>query len=185
MPIPLPFPAPSLRTIGLIGGALLLGALAFALLDARHWKTQAENQRLRHERDLAAVEAAAARAEKSAVLNFHYVARQRAAIDERKIDALNADRDRAVAAFDRLRANATAHIRDTQSPDLSAFREATCRAVANAACDTIPATLKAAQDNTDQLMALIAWAQEQGAVPTTPPEFAAPPVEGAQMELGR
>lgn len=173
MPFTLPFALPSLRTFGLIGGALAFAALVAALLlsraDAAHWQAQAEKGQLRYERDLAKVEAASAQAVKSAVLNAHFVAQRRAAIDERTIDALTADRDRAVAGFDRLRAQATAHIRDTAKPDLSALREATCRAVANAACDTIPATLKAAQDNTDQLLALIAWAKEQGAVPTAPP----------------
>jgi len=184
----MPFTLPSLRTFGLIGSGLAFAALAIALLaakiDARHWRGQAENWQLRHERDLAAVEAASAQAVKSAVLNTHFVAQRRAAIDERTIDALTADRDRAVAGFDRLRAQATAHIRDTAEPDLSALREATCRAVANAACDTIPATLKAAQDNTDQLLALIAWAKEQGAVPTTP---LATPTDPApeNMDTGR
>lgn len=177
----MPFALPSLRTFGLIGGALAFAALSAALLfarnDADHWRGQAEQWQLRRDRDLAEVEAASAQAVKSAVLNAHFVAQRRAAIDERTIDALTADRDRAVAGFDRLRAQAAAHIRDTAKPDLSAFREATCRAVANAACDTIPTTLKAAQDNTDQLLALIAWAKEQGAVPTTP--LATPPAEPA------
>ena len=180
----MPFKLPSLRTIGLIFGGLGVAALAIALLaariDARHWKGQAERIEALRERDLAEVEAAAAQAVKSAVLNAHYVAQARAAIDERTIDALKNDRDRAVAGFDRLRAQTTAHIRDTAEPDLSALREATCRAVANAACDTIPATLKAAQDNTDQLIALIAWAKEQGAVPTTPTDPAP-----ANMDTGR
>lgn len=168
----MPFKLPSLRTLGLIGSAISFAALAIALLaariDARHWKGQAQRIEALRERDLANVEAATAQAVKSAVLNAHYVARARAAIDERTIDALKNDRDRAVAGLDRLRAQTAAHIRDTAQPDLSALREATCRAVANAPCDTIPATLKAAQDNTDQLIALIAWAKEQGAVQTTP-----------------
>lgn len=183
----MPFKLPSLRTIGLIGSAISFAVLAIALLaariDARHWKGQAERISALRERDLAEVEAAAAQAVKSAVLNAHYVAQARAAIDERTIDALKNDRDRALAAFERLRANAAAHIRDTAEPDLSAVREATCRAVANAACDTIPATLKAAQDNTDQLIALIAWAKEQGAVPTTPTDPA--PLETANSDTGR
>lgn len=178
----MPFKLPSLRTLGLIGSAISFAALAIALLaariDARHWKGQAQRIEALRERDLAAVEAATAQAVKSAVLNAHYVARARAAIDERTIDALKNDRDRAVAGFDRLRSQTAAHIRDTAQPDLSALREATCRAVANAACDTIPATLKAAQDNTDQLIALIAWAKEQGAVQTTP-------TDPAPLETGR
>lgn len=185
----MPFKLPSLRTLGLIGSAISFALLAIALLasriDAQHWKTQAENQKLRHERDLANVEAASAQAIKSAVLNSHYVAQRRAAIDERTIDALKNDRDRAVAGLGRLRAQTAAHIRDTAQPDLSALREATCRAVANAACDTIPATLKAAQDNTDQLIALIAWAKEQGAVPTTPTDPAPANLETANSDTGR
>lgn len=175
----MPFTVPSLRTIGLIFGGLAIALLA-ARIDARHWKGQAERIAALRERDLAAVEAASAQAIKSAVLNAHYVAQTRAAIDERTIDALKNDRDRAVAGLGRLRAQTASHIRDTAEPDLSALREATCRAVANAACDTIPATLKAAQDNTDQLIALIAWAKEQGAVPTTPTDPAP-----ASLEPGR
>lgn len=180
----MPFKLPSLRIFGLIGGALAFAALAAALLfaraDAAHWQAQAQHWQLRRDRDLAKVEAASAQAVKSAVLNAHFVAQRRAAIDERTIDALTADRDRAAAGFARLRAQAAAHIGHTAQPDLSALREATCRAVANAACDTIPATLKAAQDNTDQLMALIAWAKEQGAVPTAPPAEPAPALEPAR-----
>ena len=53
-------------------------------------------------------------------------------------------------------------------PDLSAVTDAACRAYAGADCAGLPAKLKAAQDNTDQLIALQAWVAGQAVVVTSP-----------------
>lgn len=92
------------------------------------------------------------------------VARDQQAITERVTDDFQARLDDSHAAYERLRASADAFARDPGNPELSAAREAACRAYAKASCDALPGLLKAAQDNTDQLVALIAWAKAQGEV---------------------
>lgn len=97
------------------------------------------------------------------------VAAERDAVAERKIHALQAARDTADARYRRLLASAAeANSSRAGDPDLSAFADATCRAYAAASCDAIPPLLKAAQDNTDQLIALQGWAREQAAISTAP-----------------
>lgn len=111
-----------------------------------------------------AVEAGRAQAE-----NLVRVAAERDAVAERKIHALQAARDTADARYRRLLASAAeADSSRADDPDLSAFADATCRAYAGAGCHELPALLKAAQDNTDQLIALQGWAREQAAIPTAP-----------------
>lgn len=146
--------------------------------------------RLRGQRDTAQADAKAARAKTklvieqvrsatyqatfAAVFNAERVRLERAAIDERTVNALAVNRDAAVAGYQRLRSQAAALASAPRNPDLSAEREATCRAVAAAGCNEIPALLKAAQDNTDQLLALIAWAEAQAGIVTTAPAPKAP-----------
>jgi hypothetical protein len=89
---------------------------------------------------------------------------QQAAITERighDYQVRLADSD---ARYQRLREQAASYSGGVVDQDMSAAGEAACRAYANAACDELPALLKAAQDNTDQLLALIAWATAQADV---------------------
>jgi hypothetical protein len=97
------------------------------------------------------------------------VAAERDAVAERKIHDLQVARDSADARYRRLLASAAeADSRGAGDPDLSAFADATCRAYAGTGCHELPALLKAAQDNTDQLIALQGWARDQAAIATAP-----------------
>lgn len=174
----IPFTLPSLRTVKLLLGGIALAWLGIQLIsakvDARHWKKQAQHITELRAADRAAMVAATRQAMFDAVLNVYRTQADRAAITERTIDALALDRTRAVTAYQRLQHTAASHLGTASSPDLSAQREATCHAVAGTGCDRIPPLLKAAQDNTDQLLALIRWNTEQAAVPTVPAGDPAP-----------
>lgn len=159
---------------------LLAPAMAFALLglalalmlaraDARHWEKVAQRQADLRQQDRAAMVDATRQATFDALMNVYRVSAARAKIDERTIHALDQDRTAAAAAYQRLRQQTEAYLGAPGSADLSAQREATCRAVAGTGCHEIPALLKAAQDNTDQLLRWIEWGKAQGAVPTAPP----------------
>lgn len=181
----IPFTLPSWRMVKLALGGIALAWLGLQLItakvDARHWKKQYAGQVAARAADQAAMVAATRQATFDALMNVYRTQAARAAINERSADALALDRDRAVTAYQRLQQRADAHIRAPGGPDLSAQREATCHAVAGTSCNRIPALLKAAQDNTDQLLALIRWVEEQAAVPTVPsttPDPAAPPTPG-------
>lgn len=164
---------PSLRMIGLaFGGLGLLGlglALMLAKADARHWEKRFKAEEQARAADVAAWERATWETTFRHVYNAERVRLARAAIDERTIDALQDDRTRAAAGLERLQRQAAAHLGSPGRPDLSAEREATCRAVAGTGCEAIPAILKAAQDNTDQLLAWIEWGKAQGLVPSVAP----------------
>ena len=168
----MPFTLPSWRTVKLLLGGLALAFIGLQLFlakaDARHWKKQAEQTAGLRLADQATWKAAYQKATYDAVLNLYRTQAAQAAISERTVHALALDRDTARSAYERLQQRAAAHLGAPVSPDLSREREATCRAVAGTGCDAIPALLKAAQDNTDQLVRLIDWARAQGEVATVP-----------------
>lgn len=169
----MPFKLPSFATIKLLLGGMAVLALAVMLLaaksDARHWKKRFIAEEQARALDHAEWRRATYEATYTHVLNAERARLARAAIDERTIDALDHDRRSAAARFRMLDAQAKAHLGAPGAGDLSAEREATCRAVAGTSCDKIPSLLKAAQDNTDQLLRWIEWGQAQGAVPTVAP----------------
>lgn len=168
----IPLSLPSWRTVRLLLGGLALAFLGFQLLiaktDARHWKKQAEQQTGLRLQDQERWKDAAAKATYDAVLNVYRTTADQAAISERTVHALTLDRDTARGAYQRLQQGAAAHLGAPIRADLSEEREATCRAVAGTSCDQIPALLKAAQDNTDQLLRWIEWGKAQGEVETVP-----------------
>jgi hypothetical protein len=113
--------------------------------------------------------AAAAEAERAQQANLARVKAERDAVFERKVDELQAARDVADARYRRLLTSAAeADSRGAGDADLSAAADATCRAYAGAACHDIPPLLKAAQDNTDQLVALQGAIREQATIVTSP-----------------
>lgn len=72
--------------------------------------------------------------------------------------------------YDRLRAKADGYLSRPSPAGVPETRDTTCQAIAGTDCENIPTLLKAAQDNTDQLIALQAWvtAQSQVDVGNTP-----------------
>lgn len=174
---------PSFRTIGLVlGGLVMLGLCLAALLakaEARHWEKRFGAEHHARQLDHAEWQRAYYQATYNHVLNVERTRLARAAVDERTIHALTADRDRASADFDRLRDQAEAYLRSASSPDMSAQRDSTCRAVAGTSCEEIPALLKAAQDNTDQLLRWIEWGKAQAKIPSVAP-LTKPAAESAQ-----
>lgn len=141
---------------------LALNALHVRQRDGARAALAAEQQA--HRLTVANYQAAATIAAKRDAETLARVTLEQAAITERITGEYQDRLDDSVAAYERLRASAEAYSRGTGDADLSATREAACRAYAGTSCEALPALLKAAQDNADQLLALIAWAQAQGEV---------------------
>lgn len=117
-----------------------------------------------HTATIAAYQEAASLAARRDAENLARVQAEQRAVTEKVTDDYQNRLADSAAAYDRLRARAEAFARGAGDPDLSAARDAACRAHAGAPCEALPALLKAAQDNTDQLLALIAWSKAQGGV---------------------
>jgi len=100
--------------------------------------------------------------------NLLRVAQAYTDIFERKENALKSDRARTVDRYERLLANAESYRSAPGNAEMSAATDAACIAYSGTPCAAIPAKLKSAQDNTDQLVALIDWVQSVAAVPTSP-----------------
>lgn len=145
--------------VGGLGGLLLL-----AKADARHWEKVAGQEKAAHVQTVANYRAAAVEAARLDAVNVSRVKAEQAAITERISDEYEDKLSNAADRYDRLRAKAAAYLGSPAPADVPDTRDATCRAVAGTGCDAIPALLKAAQDNTDQLIALQAWTRAQAAV---------------------
>lgn len=152
---------------------LVLGGLALAVLgvmlviakgDARHWRKVAEAEKAAHQLTVTSYRAAAEKARADDLANVARVQRDQQAITERITDAYQDRLASADVRYDRLRAQAAAYSGGERDPDLSAAGEAACRAYAGTGCSGIPPLLKAAQDNTDRLVALQAWNRAQAGV---------------------
>ena len=149
---------------------------AIALLVACAWLWRANNglqdaikaERAAHVQTVANYRAAQKTAAAIQEHNLLRVAQAYTDIFERKENALKSDRDSAVARYKRLLANAESYRSAPGNADLSAATDAACVAYSGSPCAAIPAKLKSAQDNTDQLVALIDWVQSVAAVPTSP-----------------
>lgn len=147
-----------------------------ALLVACAWLWRANNglqdaikaERAAHVQTVANYRAAQKTAAAIQEQNLLRVAQAYTDINERKENALKADRDSAVARYKRLLANAESYRSAPGNADMSAATDAACIAYAGTPCAELPAKLKAAQDNTDQLVALIDWVHSVAAVPTSP-----------------
>lgn len=150
---------------GLVG-ALVLTAMRLEQQKATTASVHASLVRAKGAFDLtvASYRTAAVTAARRDAENVARVQARQAAITERAVDDYQARLADSSAAYERLRARSAAYSRSTPAADLSAAGDAACRAYAATSCDALPALLKAAQDNTDQLVALIAWSTAQGEV---------------------
>ncbi|WP_439538661.1 hypothetical protein [Sphingomonas sp.] len=152
--------------------AAILG-LVIALLLTRNTlsetKVTLSEERTAHRITVANYRLAHAKARLAMVENLKRVMAERSQIDERIVYVYREKRVATAVAGERLRSEAAAYLGNPGSAAVSAERESTCRAVAGTSCEAIPALLNAAQDNTDQLVALIAWAKAQGEVETNAP----------------
>ncbi|QVJ07687.1 hypothetical protein L7H23_01290 [Sphingopyxis sp. BSN-002] len=134
-------------------------------------KLLAEQTQAAFDQTVADYRAAAVEAERIQQANLDRVKAERASIDERTIHDLKTARDASDARYRRLLASAAqADTSRAADPDLSAVTDAACLAYGAARCDELPAKLKAAQDNTDQLIALQAWVAGQAVISTNPAE---------------
>lgn len=157
---------------------LILGSLGFAVLgimlvlaraDARHWHKQADQTKAAFDLTVANYRAAADEATRLAAANVARVKTEQDKITERKVNEYEVKLADSASRYDRLRAQATGYLSRPVEAGLPDTRETTCQAVAGTSCDAIPPLLKAAQDNTDQLMALQSWVAEQSAVDMNSP----------------
>ena len=152
--------------------------LVIALLVACAWLWRANNglheslkaERAAHAQTVANYRLAQKLAEAKQVENLLSVAQAYTDINESKENELKSDRDRAVDGYKRLLAKAASYRSAPGNADLSASTDAACIAYSGTRCAELPAKLKEAQDNTDQLLALIDWAKSVSAVPTSPGE---------------
>lgn len=134
--------------------------------NALHDSLKAE--RARYAETVASYKKAQADAEAVQAHNLARVAAARKAENERSKHELETYRADADARYGRLLANAKAYRSIPQSPDVSAAVEAGCIAFAATPCSELPAKLKDAQDNTDQLVALINAVEVQTSIETSP-----------------
>lgn len=125
-------------------------------------------ERVAHQQTIFNFKKAQADAEAIQTQNLLRVAQAYTDINERKENALKADRDSAVAGYKRLLANAESYRSAPGNAEMSADADAACIAYSATRCAELPAKLKAAQDNTDQLVALIDYVKSIAAVPTSP-----------------
>ncbi len=170
-----PFSALTSKIFGAIALAALIaiGVQSFRLdraVDQRDAaRSLAAAERAAHEQTISNYRAAALQFALTAAANLTRVAAERDAISKRKVDELETARVAADGRYRRLLESAAeADRRGAGDADLSAIADATCRAYAGTGCHELPARLKAAQDNTDQLLALQGWAREQMAIATSP-----------------
>lgn len=150
--------------------ALLLSLVACAWLwrANSHLRDGIKAERAAHAQTVANFRKAQEEAEARQKANLARVAAQRKAENERSKHELETYRADADARYDRLLASAKAYRGIPQSPDVSAAVEAGCIAFAATPCAELPAKMKAAQDNTDQLVALISAVEAQANIPTSP-----------------
>lgn len=165
-------PIPSLRQISFIMGGLGVGVLLLLLVlakaDARHWHKRAEQEAAAHQLTAANFKAAQEAAANIAANNLGRVEMEKAKANERADNEIKAFRASTEQRYRRLLTQASEYRSPSGGPDLSADAESACRAYANAGCSELPAILLAAQQNTDQLIALQNWVAETSAIKTEP-----------------
>lgn len=159
----------ALKEWKLIGWGLTAIALLFAMLALSEEKRGRDAEAIAHRITVANYRIAHAKAQLATIENLKRVAAERRQIDERIVYVYQEKRTATAVAGERLRSEAASYLGNSGSAAVSAEREATCRAVAGTGCDAIPSLLLEAQKNTDQLVALIAWAKAQGEVETNQP----------------
>lgn len=152
----------------LIAGAGIVAILSLLLVlakgDARHWEKRATQEAAAHAQTVANYRAAADEAKRLDAANIFRVKSEQTAITERTIDAYQGKLADSASRYERLRAQASGYLSRSSPEGLPDTRETTCRTVAGTGCEELPALLKAAQDNTDQLIALQAWTAAQADV---------------------
>ena len=134
--------------------------------DARHYKALWQQEQTAHQLTVANYKAAAAEAERMDQANILRVTKEQTAITEKVTNEYQSKLADSASRYDRLRAQASGYLSHPASPGVPATPETTCAAVSGTTCEAIPTLLKAAQDNTDQLIALQAWVTAQSAVDT-------------------
>lgn len=125
---------------------------------------QWEAEKSAHLQTVANYRAAAETARRKDLENVQRVNAEQQAITERITHEYESKLASAGAGYQRLLATAKAHSSRPGAADLSGTSEAACRAFSGTDCNSIPPLLKAAQDNTDKLIALQAWNRDQAAV---------------------
>lgn len=158
---------------------LLCGVLCWRLAsvdgERDKWRDRSAAEALAHETTVMNYRAAAVEAERVMAANIIRVKSEQDAISERKNHELQTARATADARYRRLlETAAAASASGSGEVGLPPISDATCLAYGAARCDELPARLKAAQDNTDQLIALQGWVREQAGVVTSPVEAVEP-----------
>lgn len=155
----------------LFAGAAVAGVLIVLLLiargDTRHYKALWQQEQTAHQLTIANYKAAAAEAERMDQANIVRVTKEQTAITEKVTNDYQSKLADSADRYERLRAKASGYLSHPASPGVPTSPETTCRAVAGTDCENVPTLLRAAQDNTDQLVALQAWVRAQSAVDTT------------------
>lgn len=142
--------------IALLIAALIATATVLSLrIESRTAERDAEHAA--HAATVANYRAAAEKAKADDLAHARAVEARDAANAERiarEYETRLADRD---ARYERLRATAAAYSSRRAEPGVPEDADAACLAYAAARCDELPAKMKAAQDNTDKLVALQEW----------------------------
>lgn len=143
------------------------GLLIYAAIqhtEARHWEKVAEQTDQAFKQTVAGYRIAAEEAARLDKANVERVKKEQATITERVTHDYENKLADSSSRYDRLRAKASGYLSSTSPTSLPASPDTTCEAVAGTKCKNIPTLLKAAQDNTDQLLALQDWVRSQSNV---------------------
>jgi hypothetical protein len=145
----------------------LAGLLLYAALEHRsatHWKAKQAATQAAFDTTVANYRAAADEAARLDRANVARVAHEQIAITEKVTHDYESKLADSAGRYDRLRAQASGYLSRAGTTTVPASPDTTCQAVAGARCEELPALLKAAQDNTDQLLALQDWVRAQSKV---------------------
>lgn len=152
---------------GMCAVILALGIYAgIQKLDAAHWHKSYDAEHAAYQQAVANYLAAADEAARLDKANVARVAKEQSAITERVTHDYESKLADSASRYDRLRTKAADYLSGAGAEGVPATSDATCQAVAGTDCENLPALLKAAQDNTDQLLALQDWVRAQSTVDT-------------------
>ena len=151
-----------------IGAAVVALGLVVALMlarhDAAHWKARQAATQAAFDTTVANYRAAAAEAARLDAENVARVKDKQAAITEKVTHDYESKLADSASRYDRLRAQASGYLSRAGTAAVPASPDTTCLAVAGTRCEELPALLLAAQQNTDQLLALQDWVRAQSKV---------------------
>ncbi|QPI73946.1 hypothetical protein [Sphingobium sp. Cam5-1] len=157
--------------VGLLSAAVILSLkLEARTADRDQWRTTAKAEKSAHDQTVANYRAASAKAQREAEANVERVRAEQAQITERTKNDYQARLADVDARYERVRVQLAARtdLRSSDPAPVSVASDATCRAYAGTDCDGLLATLRIAERQAWNLVALRKWVADQAAVKVEP-----------------